>query len=123
MACTPQARQKVSRMRPSSSVSMICAVALAMATALAPVPAEAKRLERACLNSDRAAASRALCDCIQRVADQMLTRSDQRLAARFFKDPQRAQDVRQSDRADHEAFWKRYRDFGDSASKICEVQS
>jgi len=81
--------------------------------------AEARRIERACLNSDRSAANRELCGCIQRVANQVLTRSDQRLAARFFRDPQRAQDIRQSDNASHEAFWKRYRTFGDTATKIC----
>lgn len=84
------------------------------------MPAEAKRIERACLSSDRAAANPSLCGCIQRVADQVLTRADQRLAARFFKDPQRAQDIRQSDRSDHEAFWKRYRIFGSTATNVCQ---
>lgn len=81
--------------------------------------AEAKRIERACINSDRNRASGQLCGCIQRVADQVLTRSDQRLAAKFFDDPQMAQDIRQSDRNSHEEFWKRYKSFGYTAQKVC----
>ena len=76
-------------------------------------------IERACMSSDRRAASKPLCSCIQRVADQILTPSDQRQAAKFFKDPQKAQDMRQSDLAHHEEFWKRYKDFGVSAGNIC----
>ncbi|WP_116130950.1 hypothetical protein [Tropicimonas sp. IMCC34043] len=77
-------------------------------------------IERACMNSDRRAASKPLCNCIQRVADQMLTPSDQRQAAKFFKDPQKAQDIRQSDRDQHEEFWRRYKAFGVSAGSICQ---
>lgn len=108
----------LTRTRFSSSAALL--LAGAALAALPAAPAQAKRLERACLNSDRASASPELCGCIQRVADQVLTRSDQRLAASFFKDPQRAQDIRQSDRSDHEAFWKRYRTFGDTATKVCK---
>ena len=101
---------------------LLSALALALSASfvvLPATPAEARRIERACLQSDRSAASPQLCGCIQRVADQVLTRSDQRLAARFFRDPQRAQDIRQSDNAKHEDFWKRYRAFGSTAEKVC----
>ncbi|WP_108263324.1 hypothetical protein [Mangrovicoccus ximenensis] len=92
---------------------------IAAAFLLSAPAAEAARIERACLKSERSAASAPLCNCIQRVADQTLTGSDQRLAAKFFRDPQMAQDIRQSDRSNHEDFWRRYRVFGQTAQKVC----
>ena len=92
------------------------AVALVM---LAGGAATAGTIERACLKSDRKAASRALCGCIQTVADKTLTRSDQRRAAKFFGDPHMAQEVRQSDRASDEAFWQKYKNFGATAQAFC----
>ncbi|MFT6607057.1 MAG: hypothetical protein ACJA2X_002260 [Halocynthiibacter sp.] len=86
---------------------------------MAPVPAEAGAIERACIRSDRKAANRSLCGCIQNVADQVLSNSDQRLAAKFFKDPQRSQDIRQSNNSSHEVFWKRYKAFGATAEQSC----
>lgn len=76
-------------------------------------------INSACLTSDRRARSRQLCGCIQAVANTTLSRSEQRTAARFYRDPQRAQDIRQSDRSSHEAFWQRYRAYADSAERIC----
>lgn len=90
----------------------------AIGTALAG-PLAANTIERACVQSDRRAANRALCSCIQDVADQMLTRSDQRKGAKFFSDPQRAQDTRQSDNSSNEVFWRKWKDFGTAASNIC----
>ena len=79
----------------------------------------AGRIERACLQSDRPAASRALCGCIQDAADLTLTNSDQKLAAKFFRDPHKAQEIRQSDRRSHEKFWQRYKNFGATAQAFC----
>jgi len=76
-------------------------------------------IESACLRSDRQAANRSLCDCIQSVADHSLSYGDQRRAAQFFSNPQRAQDVRQSDRSSDEAFWLRYKAFGANAESFC----
>lgn len=98
---------------------MVVVAVLAAFEAWSWAPAEAGRIERACLGSGRDAASRPLCDCIQRVADATLKRRDQRLAARFFRDPHRAQVVRQSDRRSHAAFWDRYRRFGAAAESHC----
>jgi hypothetical protein len=106
-------------MKPFVRPALILALAFSAALMLPAGPAEAKRIERACLSSDRQAATPQLCGCIQRVADQILTRSDQRLAARFFADPQMAQDIRQSDRDSHEQFWQRYRAFGTTAANVC----
>lgn len=76
-------------------------------------------LYAACMASDRKARSRALCGCVQAAANTGLSSSDQRLAATFFNDPQRAQDIRQSDVARHESFWLRYKAFGSHAKSIC----
>jgi len=76
-------------------------------------------VERACLGSSRQGASRALCGCIQQAANLTLSGSDQKMASGFFKDPQKAQDIRQSDRRTHEAFWQRYKQFGATAQAYC----
>ena len=81
--------------------------------------ASAGVIERACMKSDRPAANRSLCGCIQGVADATLTRGEQRRAAKFFSDPHMAQVVRQSDAASDEVFWQRYKAFGATASNYC----
>lgn len=86
---------------------------------LALSTARAGPIARACLASDREAATPALCACIQAIADQTLVRKEQRFAAGFFADPQQAQDIRQSDDPRHEAFWKRYTYFADVAGTAC----
>ena len=92
-------------------------------TATLPVgmaaPVVAKPIQNACLQSAREAVSYQLCGCIQSAADITLTRRDQRQAAKFFDDPQRAQDVRQSDRSTHESFWQKYKRFGETAEAYC----
>lgn len=95
-------------------------VALAALVALAPVAAFAGPIETACNRSDRPNANRQLCRCIDAAADRTLTRSEQRRAARFFQNPDEAQEVRMSSsRADNE-FWARYRAFGDLAEQLCQ---
>ncbi|MCT8161509.1 hypothetical protein [Pseudoruegeria sp. SHC-113] len=91
----------------------------AIVLALSTPTLHAGTIERACLKSDRKSASRALCGCIQDVADLTLTRQDQKLAASFFKDPHRAQEIRQSDSRSHENFWQRYKSFGATAETYC----
>ncbi|MEM8536703.1 MAG: arginine transporter [Pseudomonadota bacterium] len=80
-------------------------------------------ISQACLEADRSAASPALCSCIQQVANQALSNSDQTRAAAFFAEPQLAQDTRQSDRWSDERFWDRYRAYADLASEICQPAS
>lgn len=94
------------------------ALAAVLAVFTAPL-AQAGVIERACLSSDRAAGNRALCGCIQDAADLTLSGGDQRRAATFFKDPHKAQVVRQSDNSRDEAFWLRYREFGATAESFC----
>ncbi|WP_347266786.1 hypothetical protein [Paracoccus sp. (in: a-proteobacteria)] len=75
-------------------------------------------IDSACARSDRGA-SRQLCGCIQQVADQTLSRADQRRAARFFRDAEAAQEVRMSDSDADNAFWDRYRNFTAAAETYC----
>ncbi|MCK0119189.1 MAG: arginine transporter [Yoonia sp.] len=77
------------------------------------------KVGKACIDADRSAASNRLCSCVQRVADQSLSGSDQSLAVKFFEEPQLAQDTRQSDNPRSEAFWQRYRAFANSARRQC----
>lgn len=95
---------------------------VALATILSPVvttPVDAGTIQRACMKSDRKAANRSLCACIQKAARGTLSSSDQRIAAKFFKDPHQSQEIRQSDRSSHEAFWLRYKEFGSRAQQMC----
>ena len=84
-----------------------------------PQSALAGAVENACLRSDRAQATRAMCRCIDSVAQTTLTRSEQRRAASFFNDPDLAQQVRMSKTARDNEFWGRYRAFGASAEQYC----
>lgn len=92
--------------------SSYAAAPLYMPTAHGPI-------RSACLASDRKARSGRLCGCIQAVADRTLSRGDQRRAVDFYDDPHSAQDIRQSDRARDEAFWKAYSNYGSEAARIC----
>ena len=83
------------------------------------LPFAAGPINQACLTSDRSARSRSLCGCIQAVADRSLSGADQSRAVAFYSNPQQAQDVRQSDRANDERFWKAYRAYGDRAEQVC----
>jgi hypothetical protein len=95
-------------------------IAAALTAIVLPMAAaEARTIERACNASDRAGATAQLCRCVQRVADNHLTRSDQRQAARFFRDPERAQQVRMSRDDRDRAFWQRYRAFAEAAEAAC----
>ena len=76
-------------------------------------------VERACLGASRQGASRAICGCIQQAANLTLSGSDQKMASDFFRDPDKAQSIRQSDRRSHEAFWQRYKQFSATAQAYC----
>jgi hypothetical protein len=77
---------------------MLAAALVALALPLSATIAAAGPIERACLGSDRKAANRATCGCIQQVADTTLRGSDQRRAAKFFTDPDQAQETMNSGR-------------------------
>ncbi|WP_299351850.1 hypothetical protein [uncultured Shimia sp.] len=100
--------------------TVFCAILMAgLMVSIAPAPAAAGTMSNACMKSDRKAKSRKLCRCMQQVADRELSRRDQKLAASFFKDPQKAQDTRQSDKRSQEQFWKRYKAFGNTFAASC----
>lgn len=82
--------------------------------------ASAGPISSACNQSSRQAASPSLCACIQRVADQTLRTADQRLVATFFRDPDKAQVVRMSQKRADDAFWERYSRFGQQAEMTCQ---
>ncbi|EEW25882.1 hypothetical protein [Rhodobacter ferrooxidans] len=99
--------------------SLLTATAVVCLASLGASAAMAGPIERACLNSDRQAANRAVCACIQQVADQTLRGADQRRAAKFFSDPEAAHKVWLSKSASDDAFWDRYKNFGASAEAYC----
>jgi len=73
----------------------------------------------ACRQAGRREASRERCGCVQAVANQTLIAADQKRGAGFFKDPARAQEVRQSDRSIDERFWDRWKAYSEQAKRIC----
>jgi hypothetical protein len=96
-------------------------ITLTCTAVLLSAPLSAKPIERACNKSPRQAATRALCSCIQQAADIKLSRGDQKQAAKFFDEPQLAQDTRQSDKPSKERFWLRYKEFGQYAVQYCRA--
>lgn len=98
---------------------MLLALCAVVAIPVFTSVASAGAVENACLRSDRKAVNRQLCDCIQQVADITLQGSDQRRVATFFKDPEKAQQVRLSKSKGDDAFWDRYRAFSAQAEAYC----
>ena len=94
---------------------LIAAAAVVLTTPLAV----AGPVDSACMRSDRSASSRQLCGCIQQVADMTLGTADQRRAAAFFKDPDKAQEVRMSPSQADNDFWARYKAFAETAEAYC----
>ncbi len=92
---------------------------VALGVGLAAGGAEAGPIKRACLKADRAAASRELCTCIERVARPMFSSSQKRRIAKFFAKPDLSQELRQSDRRSDEKFWEQYQAWGDAARARC----
>ena len=76
-------------------------------------------IEKACLHSDRKAANRSVCGCIQDAADETMRGSDQRRAAKLFTDPQKAREVKLSKSKSDDEFWDRYKAFGAAAQAMC----
>jgi len=83
------------------------------------LPVQGGVIERACMASGRDSANPGLCGCIQDVADATLRGREQRKVAKFFRNPDRAQDVRQSSRSSDRQLWGRYTAFGAAAESSC----
>ncbi len=92
---------------------------LAAALAAFATSALAGPIERACNQSDRKAANRSLCSCIQQAADMTLSGSDQRRAVGVFKNPDKAHKTWMSKTQSDDAFWDRYKAFEAQAVAIC----
>jgi len=97
-------------------LTLTCLI-LALTTGAAPA---GDLIRKACLKSGRPSATSAMCRCIQATADTRLNRKDQKLAASFFADPHKAQEIRQSDNTSHEAFWQRYKQWAAVAEDSCK---
>lgn len=82
-----------------------------------PAAAVAGPIERACMSASNG--TRQVCACIQQVADRTLQGRDQRRAAKFFANPDAAQEMRISRSENDSAFWQRYRNFGSTAEAYC----
>lgn len=76
-------------------------------------------IQRACQSQGRKAATAQRCGCVQAVANQALSPADQRRGVKFFRDPHKAQEVRQSSSASNERFWRDWKAFGDRAEQLC----
>lgn len=111
--CSPGAGNEAERMR-----SHLFAAAVAASFAVFSGVADAGPIERACMASDRGG-NRSLCGCIQQAADMTLSGGDQRRAAKFFKDPEAAHATWVSQSSSDDAFWERYKSFGQTAEAYC----
>lgn len=76
-------------------------------------------VENACNRSDRKAANSYVCSCIQQVADSTLRSADQRRAAKLMNNPDKAHKVWMSKNNSDDAFWDRYKSFGEMAKAYC----
>lgn len=90
-----------------------------VAFAMMASAAVAGPVETACNRSDRQAANYALCNCIQQVADSTLRATDQRRAAKLLNNPDKAHSVWMSKSNGDDAFWDRYKNFGEMAQAYC----
>lgn len=98
--------------------ALLCAGALALSTPSVSLAANGV-IKRACVASDRAAATPKLCSCIQRVANDALSRSDRRTVAKWFADPHMAQELKMSQTDRDDALWERYQAFGQLVQAVC----
>lgn len=98
--------------------SFLMAAAMAASFSVSAGMAEAGPIERACMASDRGGNS-SLCGCIQQAADMTLSGGDQQRAAKFFRDPEAAHATWVSQSKKDDAFWERYKSFGQTASAYC----
>ena len=96
----------------------ILAAAAAAFLPLGSAMAQAGPIEKACIAAERGG-NRSLCGCIQQAADMTLSGGDQRRAAKFFKNPEAAHATWVSQSKSDDAFWDRYKSFGQTAEAYC----
>lgn len=98
--------------------SYLFVAAVAASFAVFSGAASARPIERACMASERGG-NRSLCACIQQAADMTLSGGEQRRAAKFFKNPEAAHKTWMSQSKSDDAFWERYKSFGQTAEAYC----
>jgi hypothetical protein len=108
-----------SRGKAKIMTNRIPAALVAFAFGLGLSQACAGPIEYACMSSGRSEANPAVCGCVQHVADLALDGSDQRRAAKFFRNPELAHKVMMSDSSRDDAFWARWEAFGAQAELYC----
>ena len=74
--------------------------------------------ENACLRSERSP-GREICSCAQNLADQMLTRSDQRAAAEIIAEPDIYLEYKYTENQSKQTFLERYRTWGETTAQYC----
>lgn len=99
-------------------VAAICTAFLIFATPMQAIAGPGS-IDHACRQAARPQATPKLCTCIQQVANTTLTKSERYKVSKWFLDPHKAQQTRQSDRRSDEILWTRYKDFGARAQKTC----
>ena len=85
-----------------------------------PLPFATGPIYSACQADGRKAASRARCGCVQAVANQSLSGADQKRGVKYFNDPAKLQEVRQSDNPGNERFWLAWKEYGQAAVAQCK---
>lgn len=84
-------------------------------------PASAGPIERSCLKSDRPAASRRLCDCVEKMAYKALPRREIGKVAQLMRDPERVDTVKRSSRSSDRALWQSYKKYAGRAEASCRA--
>lgn len=75
-------------------------------------------LKKACMEAKQIKSSR-VCQCLQKTADQTLTRSEQFRVVTFLKNPDISQAVKASERRTDKMFWSKFSRFGRLAERRC----
>jgi hypothetical protein len=105
-----------SRFRPAA------VAALSTLFVLSAAPLSANPIERACNQSPRPEATRALCSCIGGAADMTLTHSDMREGrAVLLATPPARRKSSLSDTRRNDAFWSRWQRFAETAEAALQL--
>jgi hypothetical protein len=102
------------------NLGLALVISLGFASGVAGAAEARGTIESACLRSDRPAANRVLCACLQQVADAVLSPGEQRKGARFFADAELSQLAKVSQSATDKTFWEKWEVFSATAVKYCQ---
>ena len=91
----------------------------AAVAAPAPLPFARGRMFSACISDGRKSASQKRCGCVQAIANRTLSPAQAHRGVSLWSDPGRLQEIRQSDLASNERFWKAWSEFSAEALRVC----